>query len=84
MIENSVDDRLEDLQKHKDQIIGAAIDDRSVSSKLSVHELMRLFGEVQVDKKTQRPFIAMDDDERLDAILPPVPDDEDDPIAWRK
>ena len=84
VVNDTVDDRLEQMQKYKEKIVGAAIDDRSVLSKLSVQEVMRLFGEVHIDKRTNRPLIALDEDETLDAILPPVPDDEDDSIAWRK
>ena len=75
-----MDDRLEAMQKRKERIIGAAMDDRDVLTKLSATEVMRLFGEVMIDKNTKRPFIAIEDDERLDAILPPPRDDEDDPI----
>lgn len=78
IIKDSVDDRLEQMQEFKDRIVGAAIDDRSVMSKLSPQEVMRLFGDVQFDKKTKRPFIALEDNEKLDAILPPVANDEDD------
>ena len=84
IVNDTVDDRLEQMQKHKEVIVGGAIDDRSVTSKLSLHEVMRLFGEVQFDKRTKKPFIALDDDEKLDAILDPVPEGEEDPIAWRK
>ena len=84
IVNDTVDDRLEQMQKHKEVIVGGAIDDRSVTSKLSLQEVMRLFGDVHFDKRTKKPFIALDDDERLDAILSPVPDDQDDPIAWRK
>lgn len=66
------------MQQHKEKIVGAALDDRSIVSKLSVQEVMRLFGDVYLDKKTKKPFIAMDDDEKLDAILPPLRDDEED------
>lgn len=52
------------MQEFKDRIVGAAIDDRSVMSKLS-QEVMRLFGDVQFDKKTKRPFIALEDNEKL-------------------
>lgn len=72
------------MQKHKEKIIHGALDDRTITSKLSVQEVMRLFGEVMIDKKTKKPFIAMDDDEKLDAILPPLADDEDDHVAWKK
>lgn len=84
IVSDTVDDRLEEMQKHKEKIVGAAMDDRSITSKLSPQEVMRLFGEVQIDKITNKPFIALDDDEKLDAILPPVDDDADDHIAWRK
>ena len=72
------------MQKRKEKIIGGALDDRSITSKLSVQEVMRLFGEVHIDKETKKPFLVMDDDEKLDAILPPLADDKEDHIAWRK
>lgn len=84
IINKSVDDRLERMQKHKDRVISTAMDDSTVASKLSAQDVMRLFGEVKFDKKTKKPYIAMDEDERLDAILPPLSDDEGDEIAWRK
>ena len=84
LINDSVDDKLEQMQKHKRQIIGAAMDDRTVTKKLSVQEVMRLFGEVKFDRKTKKPYIAMDDDEKVDAIVPPLADDVEDSIAWRK
>ena len=84
VVNDTVDERLDQMQKYKEKIVGAAIDDRSVLSNLSVQEVMRLFGEVHIDKKTKRPLITLDEDEALDAILPPVPDDEDDNITWRK
>lgn len=76
IVNDTVDDRLEQMQKQKEKIVGAAMDDRSITSKLSAQDVMRLFGEVQIDKQTKRPFIALDDDEKLDAILPLVEDDE--------
>ena len=84
IVNDTVYDRLDSMQKHKEFIIHGALDDKTITSGLSVQEVMRLFGDVILDKKTNKPFIAMDDDEKLDAILPPLADDEDDPIAWRK
>ena len=80
VIRNSIDDKLESMQKHKEKLVGGAIDDKNVTANLSVQEVMQLFGDVQFDKKTKRPFIVLDEDEMLDSIIPPVADDQDDPL----
>ena len=41
---------------------------RSVMSKLTINEILRLFGEVSFDKDS-RPFIRLDDDEKLDSLF---------------
>ena len=68
IIKDSVDEKLQEMQIRKDAIISTAMNDRKALSSLSVEDLMRLFGEVKFDKN-KRPFIAMDDDEKLDSIL---------------
>ena len=82
-INGTVDERLERMQEHKQKLIGGAIDDRALLSKLSAPEIMRLFGDVQIDRKTKRPYIVMDEDERLDAILPPLSNDDVDVVMDR-
>lgn len=56
------------MQVRKNALIGAAMDDKDMMSKLTVEEIMRLFGEVRFDKN-KKPFIAMNDNEKLDSIL---------------
>ena len=56
------------MQLKKNAIIGRAMDDRSVMSKLTVNDILRLFGEVRLDRN-KKPFVAMDDDEKLDRIF---------------
>jgi len=60
-IEDTVDDRLLAMQEKKKEIIGAAMDDRSVLSQLTLAELLRLFGDVAYDENS-KPFILVDDE----------------------
>lgn len=62
MVEDTVDAKLIKMQEEKREIISAAMDDRDVLSKLSMEQLMRLFGEVAYDSNS-RPFILVDDEE---------------------
>jgi len=55
-----VDDRLLAMQKEKKEIIGAALDNRAVLSKLDLTDLMGLFGDVSLDENS-KPFIVVDD-----------------------
>lgn len=57
-----------EMQLKKNALIGAAMDDKDMMSKMTVEEVMRLFGEVGFDKN-KKPFITLDDNEKLDAIL---------------
>lgn len=82
MIRDTVDEKLEKMQETKKEIIGAAIDDNRMLDKLSLPNLMRLFGEVNTDENS-RPFILVDDDGEFDAIVPPMPDTEDFSDVWR-
>ena len=67
-MKGTADDKLMEMQLSKDVIIGTAMNDRSMMSKLSVEEVMRLFGDVKHDKNN-RPFIQMSNDEKLDTIF---------------
>lgn len=49
------------MQERKDTEIAAALDDRTVISKLDTEQLMSLFGDVGHDDK-QQPFIYVEDD----------------------
>ena len=68
VVENSADSKLVDMQLRKDALIHRAIEDRSVMSKLSTEDVLRLFGEIKLDKN-QRPFVHLDDDEKLDSLF---------------
>ena len=68
VVEKSADGRLIDMQLRKNALISQAMDDRSVMSKLSASDVLRLFGEVKLDKN-QRPFVHLDDDEKLDSLF---------------
>lgn len=68
IVEDSADEKLMEMQLKKNALIGAAMDDKEMMFKLTVEEVMRLFGEVRFDKN-KKPFIVMGDDEKLDSIL---------------
>lgn len=68
VVENSADGKLIDMQLKKNALIARAMEDRSVMSKLSVEEVLRLFGDVRLDKD-KRPFIHLEDDEKLDSLF---------------
>ncbi|KAK4694056.1 hypothetical protein P7C71_g3458, partial [Lecanoromycetidae sp. Uapishka_2] len=72
MVEGTVDAQLVEMQETKREIIAAAMDDREVLSKLSLEEIMRLFGEVAYDENS-RPFILVDDEEELRSKKAPRP-----------
>ena len=61
MVEGTVDERLIEMQEEKREIINGAMDDRSILARLSVAELMRLFGPVKYNEHSH-PFIMVDDD----------------------
>lgn len=64
----SADEKLMEMQLKKNALISAAMDDKGAMSRLSVEDVMRLFGEVQFDKN-KKPFIALAANEKLDSIL---------------
>ena len=68
VVEKSADGKLMDMQLRKSALISQAMDDRSVMSKLSASDVLRLFGQVKLDKN-QRPFVHLDDDEKLDSLF---------------
>ena len=69
VVDDSADSRLLAMQLEKNALIGRAMEDRSVMSKLSVDEVLRLFGCPVVLDKDNRPFIQLDDDEKLDSLF---------------
>ena len=68
IVNASADDKLQDMQLRKNALISQAMDDKSVMSKLTTDDILRLFGEVRVDKN-KRPFVHLDDDEKLDSLF---------------
>lgn len=59
IVRDTVDEKLQNLQDSKQEAIGAAIDDSRMLDKLSLTELMRLFGPVGVGED-RRPFILVE------------------------
>lgn len=68
VVNKSADSKLMDMQLRKNALISRAMDDKSVMSKLTTAEILRLFGEVRFDKD-RRPFVHLDDDEKLDSLF---------------
>lgn len=68
VVDNSADGRLMDMQLRKKALISRAIDDKSVMAKLTTNDILRLFGEVKLDKD-KRPFVHLDEDEKLDSLF---------------
>ncbi|KAG7005506.1 DNA replication licensing factor mcm6 [Physcia stellaris] len=68
MVKDTIDERLIEMQKEKEQAIGRAIDDKKMLKQLPMPDLMRLFGPVREDSDGC-PFILVDDDE-LGTIVP--------------
>ena len=67
-VSRSADDRLMDIQLRKNALIHRAMEDKSVMSKLTISDILRLFGEVKLDKD-KRPFVQLEDDEKLDSLF---------------
>ena len=67
-VSRSVDGYLMDMQLRKNALIVKAMEDKSVMSKLTVSDILRLFGEVRLDKN-RRPFVYLEDDEKLDSLF---------------
>ena len=61
VVKNTIDEKLEKLQKEKDAAIFTAIDDSRMLRTLSVKNLMRLFGPVR-HEEDGKPFILVNDD----------------------
>ena len=61
VVEDSVDKKLQDMQKVKAETIGAAINDPKMLGKHTVMELLRLFGPVV--REDHQPIIVMADDQ---------------------
>lgn len=61
VVEDTVDERLLEMQEKKKEIISIAMDDRSVMANLTLPELLKLFGPVAYDENS-KPFILVDDE----------------------
>ena len=68
IVNKSADNKLMDMQLKKNALISQAMDNKSVLSKLTTDDVLRLFGEVKLDKNN-KPFILLDDDEKLDSLF---------------
>ncbi|KAI4253837.1 MAG: hypothetical protein LQ352_003446 [Teloschistes flavicans] len=71
VVKNTVDERLQQMQKKKAEAIRQAIDDERMLDALSIPELMSLFGNVGYDEKNQ-PFILVDDEGEYTKEAPPT------------
>ena len=71
VVKNTVDEKLQAMQDSKEEAIGAAIDDSKMLDKLSLTDLMRLFGPVQIGED-RKPFIMVEDEAEFDSIIPPI------------
>lgn len=69
VVKNTVDEKLQAMQEAKTKVIDGAIDDERTLDKLSLTDLMRLFGTVELDED-HRPFILVDDEGEFDKIAP--------------
>lgn len=68
---NTVDEKLLEMQKRKEEEIGGAMDDEKMLQALSLEELMGLFGQVGVDEQG-KGFILVDDEGEFDEEEPPT------------
>lgn len=64
----TVDEKLVEMQMKKNALISRAMDDKSIMSKLTVEDILRLFGEVKLDRNN-KPFVDLDDDEKIDRLF---------------
>ncbi|KAL9587787.1 MAG: hypothetical protein Q9203_003396 [Teloschistes exilis] len=71
VVRNTVDERLQQMQKKKAEAIRRAIDDERMLEALSIPDLMSLFGEVEYDKD-DKPFILVDDEGEFAREAPPT------------
>jgi len=60
VVEDTVDERLVEMQEEKSKIISTAMDDRSIMAQLTLPELLKLFGPVAYDENS-KPFILVED-----------------------
>jgi hypothetical protein len=72
VIKGTIDEAIYALQGSKQQAIDQALDDSQRKERLSINELMKLFGQVREDEEFGQPFIFAHEDEL---------DDKDDDIS---
>ncbi len=60
VVEDTVDERLVEMQEEKSKVISTAMDDRSIMAQLTLPELLKLFGPVAYDENS-KPFILVED-----------------------
>ena len=68
IVNKSADEKLVEMQMKKNALISQAMDDKSIMSKLTVEDILRLFGEVKLDRN-DKPFIDLEDDEKIDRLF---------------
>ena len=72
VIKNTVDEKLQNMQIEKTEVIDAAMGDNGKRlAKRSLADLMRLFGPVQEDEG-HKAFIIVEDTDELDSTIPPM------------
>lgn len=69
MVKDTVDEKLQEMQEEKELAIGKVMDQGT--GKLSLPDLMRLFGPVQ-ENADRKAFIVVDDDDEFDAEAPRI------------
>ena len=69
------------MQSRKDKIIEAAIDHRDSLEKLTIEDMLQLFGDVVYDSNA-RPFIFTEDDPEVASMVPPASTGEEETVAW--
>ncbi|KAI9775902.1 MAG: hypothetical protein M1835_005663 [Candelina submexicana] len=79
VVKNTVDEKLDLMQQEKSRIITHAMgDDGKRPGKLSLKELVRLFGPLGEGDEDIKEFIIVDDDDEFEGDVPPIVIDEDD------
>lgn len=81
VVKNTVDETLENMQSTKDEAIETAMDDNKVLGKLSVQELMKIFGPVGEDEN-RKPFILIDKDDEYEESPFPILEIMDERDPW--
>lgn len=64
-----MDEKLQAMQEAKAKLVDGAIDDEKMLNKLSLTDLMRLFGPVELDEN-HKPFILVDDEGEFERTAP--------------